>query len=225
MASLVQDVWLSKGPRLRARRFAPWDEPAVRLVFCPDRAETLDDPQLVVFLESLARRLEVIAWEPRGQGASAGRPGPETLEDARRLVAESPDRWGRDRRVVVGGHGVGGGIALAAADLPVVEGAFAIAPSFEPASASADAPETGPARLAEALATALDRPPLEIPTLVIDERSRTGTDAERLAKWMAREPLASRVTTAAGPLLEAPWDDVVRVWVQSVGAPLERTGS
>ncbi len=32
-ASLVQDVWLGFEPRLRARRLAPWDAAAVRLLF------------------------------------------------------------------------------------------------------------------------------------------------------------------------------------------------
>jgi len=86
MASMVQDVWLGWEPRLRALRLAPWDEPRVRLVFHLDAGVTLDDDRLATFLEAMAERLEVIAWEPRGQGASGGRFGPEVLDDARRLV-------------------------------------------------------------------------------------------------------------------------------------------
>jgi Serine aminopeptidase, S33 len=211
MASLVQDVWLAWGPRLRARRLAPWTEPAVRLLFCPDQGATLDDPPLAVFLESLARRLEVIAWEPRGQGASAGRPGPEVLDDARRLVLETPSRWGGDPILLVGGHGQGAWIALAIANQPGVAGAFALAPALRLA------PGAEPPPLPEVLLAALERPPLTIPTLVIQPRCHPEAEQDRCRKWVAREPLASRVASASADLLGPPWDDVVRAWTESVG--------
>jgi hypothetical protein len=211
MASLVQDVWLGWGPRLRARRLAPWTEPAVRLLFCPDREATLDDPPVVGFLEFLGQRLEVIAWEPRGQGASAGRSGPEVLDDARRLVLETPSRWGGDPILVVGGHGRGGWIALALADQPGVAGAFALAPSL------GLAPGTEPPPLSGALLAALERPPLAIPTLVAEPRDHPESEQDRSRQWVAREPLASRVVSASRDLLAPPWDEVVRAWTESVG--------
>src|SRR5215468_3969917 len=83
MATFVQDVWLGSEPRLRARRFAPYEEAAVRVIFHPDLGETLDDAPLAGFLEVLATRVEVIAYEPRGQGGSAGRFGLEGDDDHR----------------------------------------------------------------------------------------------------------------------------------------------
>jgi hypothetical protein len=211
MASLVQDVWLGWGPRLRARRLSPWAEPAVRLLFCPDQDVTLYDPPLA-FLESLAQRLEVIAWEPRGQGASAGRSGPEVLDDARRLVLETPSRWGGDPVLVVGGHGRGGWMALALADQPGVAGAFALAPCLRLA------PGTEPPPLPGAILAAFGRPPLAIPTLVVEPRDQSESEQERCRDWVAREPLASRVQSASVDLLAPPWDDVVRAWTESVGS-------
>jgi hypothetical protein len=211
MASLVQDVWLGWGPRLRARRLSPWTEPAVRLLFCPDQEATLDDPSVAAFLESLAQRLEVIAWEPRGQGGSAGRSGPEVLDDARRLVLEAPSRWGGDPTLVVGGHGRGGWMALALADQPGVAGAFALAPSLGLAA------DTEPPPLPGALLAALERPPLAIPTLVVEPRDHPESEQDRCRQWVTREPLASRVASASADLLAPPWDSVVRAWTESVG--------
>lgn len=213
MASLVQDVWLGWEPRLRARRLAPWEEAKVRLVFCPDERATLDDPPLAAFLESLAERLDVIAWEPPGQGGSAGRPGPRTLEGARRLVAEASDRWGHDVPLVVGGHGLGGWIALAAADGPGVCGAVALDPVLSGAAPASS--ETSP--LDAALLDALRRPALAVPTLVVERRGRPGADARRVAEWVERQPRASRVEAAGESLLEPPWAEVAASWVESVG--------
>ena len=139
MASLVQDVWLGWEPRLRALRLAPWDEPRVRVVFHLDAGVTLDDGRLGTFLRAMAEGLEVIAWEPRGQGASGGRFGPEVLDDARRLVSESAHRWG-PLPLVVGGHGLGGWLALALAGAPGVAAAFALAPSLAGAGEEPSSP-------------------------------------------------------------------------------------
>src|SRR5512134_821981 len=153
MASLVQDVWLGWEPRLRAVRLAPWEEPRVRLLFHLDAGETLGDARVARFLEALAERLEVVAWEPRGQGASAGRFGPEVLDDARRLVAEGASRWGA-LPLVVGGQGLGGWLALAVAASPGVRAACAVAPSLAGAGPEPSSP------LRSALAAAFARPPL-----------------------------------------------------------------
>ena len=215
MASLVQDVWLGFGPRLRARRLAPWEEAPVRVVFCPARDATLDDPLVEAFLEGLSEHLDVIAWEPPGQGASAGRPGPETLDHTRRLVAEAPGRFGHGPvPVVVGGHGLGGWLALAAADAPEVVGAFALDPAFAP-----DDPRSPEASsLTEALVAALDRSPLQAPTLVLEARGRADAEGTFTDAWVAREPRASRGSVATSSLLEAPWIELVRAWVVSVGS-------
>jgi alpha-beta hydrolase superfamily lysophospholipase len=210
MASLVQDVWLDRGPRLRARRLAPWEEPAVRVVFCLGRSDTLDDPPLVHFLERLAERLEVVAWEPRGQGASAGHFGPEILDDARSLVEEAPTRWGADPGLVLGGHGLGGWLALAVADHPTVTGAFSLAGSLEPAG-----PPSSPLR--ESLAPLARRDPLSVPTLLIAPRGQTPGDEAATREFLAREPHASGVVSESADVLSAPWDDVVRAWAEAVG--------
>ncbi len=214
MASLVQDVWLGWEPRLRARRFAPWEEPSVRLVFCPDDGATLDDPPLAAFLESLAERLDVIAWEPPGQGASAGRSGPGTLEGARRLVTEAPDRWGGDLPLVVGGHGLGGWVALAAADGPGVRGAVALDPRLPGTPGGSGEPPP----LSAALLETLRRPALSVPALVVERRGRPGPDTQLVAEWVEREPRASRIEAAGPSLLGAPWAEVVTSWVESVGS-------
>ena len=216
MASLVQDVWLGWEPRLRARRLAPWWEPAVRVVFHLDVGTTLDDPPLLAFLEWLGARLEVVAWEPRGQGGSGGRLGPEAIDDARRLVAESPLRWGGGRPTVVGGHGLGAWLALAAADAPGLCGAFALAPSL----AALAAPGPDPSPLKAALARALARPPLLHPTLVVEGRERARDDAAPVAEWVDREPRASRLALDGtdATVLAPPWPQVVTAWAEAVGA-------
>jgi len=179
-------------------------------VFCLDRSDTLDDPPLVHFLERLAERLEVVAWEPRGQGASAGHFGPEVLDDARSLVEEAPTRWGADPGLVLGGHGLGGWLALAVADHPTVAGAFSLAASLEPAG-----PASSPLR--ESLLPLGSRAPLAVPTLLVDPRDRTPGDDTAVRHFVAREPHASRLVSASADVLAPPWDDVVRAWAEAVG--------
>jgi len=212
MASLVQDVWLGWEPRLRGRRLAPWEEPRVRVLFHLDAGATLDDPPLARLLEALAERLEVVAWEPRGQGASAGRFGPEVLDDARRLATDGAARWG-SLPLVVGGHGLGGWLALALADAPGVAGAFALAPSL-----AAPSPEpTSPMRTA--LSAAFVRPALAVPTLVVEGRERPAAEAEAVSEWLGHEPLASRLMAGGSDAdaLAAPWPAAVASWAESVG--------
>jgi len=212
MASLVQDVWLGWEPRLRGRRLAPWEEPRVRLLFHLDAAATLDDRALAGFLEALADRLEVIAWEPRGQGGSAGRFGAEVLDDARRLVVEGASRWG-ELPLVVGGHGLGGWLALALADAPGVAAAFALAPSLAGAGPEPSSP------LRTALAAAFARPPLAVPALVLEGRERPAAEAEAVSEWMAREPRASRLVAGGtdASVLAPPWPAAVAAWAEAAG--------
>ena len=197
MASLVQDVWLGWEPRLRGRRLAPWESPTVRLLFHLDAGSTLDDPRVAGLLDGLGATLEVVAWEPRGPGGS-GRSGAEWLEDARRLVAQGSSRWG-DLPLVVAGHGLGGWLALA------------------PSLASAGPDTASPLR--SALAAALSRPPLAVPTLVLEARERPAAEAEAVSGWLVREPRASRVLAAGtdASLLDPPWPGVVAAWAEAAG--------
>ena len=213
MASLVQDVWLGWEPRLRARRLGPWEEPSARVIFHLDAGTTLNDPLLAGFLDLLASRLEVIACEPRGQGGSGGRLGPEVVADARRLMEESPRRWGDGRSVLLGGLGLGAWLALATADGAGVVGAFALAPSL--AAAGPAGPEPGPLRAA--LEAALTRPPLAVPTLVVEERDAAETETAAVAEWRAREPLASRMQVAGAHVLAPPVAAAVAAWAEAVG--------
>jgi alpha-beta hydrolase superfamily lysophospholipase len=212
MATLVQDVWLGWEPRLRARRLAPWDEPRARLVFHLDAGGTLDDGRISSLLETLAEGLEVITWEPRGQGASGGHFGAEVLDDARRLVSESASRWG-SLPLVVGGHGLGGWLALALAGLPGVSAAFALAPSISGAGEAPSAP------LRAALAGAFTRTALPVPTLVVEGRERPPAEAEAVSQWLAREPNGSRLVTAGpdGDVLLPPWPATVAAWARAAG--------
>jgi len=209
MASLVQDVWLGFDPRLRARRLAPFEESPVRLLFHLDAGETLDDPEVASLLEALADRLEVIAWEPRGQGASAGVLGPGILDDVRSMAADGGRRFG-GATVLVGGHGLGAWAALAAADAPGVAGAVAVAPSL--AAAGAIAPEPSPLRLA--LARALAAPSRGRPALVVEGRERPAAERNVVAQWLAREPAAASVLAPGGDavLLARPWPATIAAW-------------
>jgi alpha-beta hydrolase superfamily lysophospholipase len=211
MASLVQDVWLGWEPRLRGLRLAPFEEPRVRLLFHLDAGATLDDGALAGFLEAVAGRLEVIAWEPRGQGGSAGRFGAEVLDDARRLVREGASRWGT-LPLVVGGHGLGGWLALALADAPGVAAAFALAPSLSGAGPEPSSP------LRTALTAAFARPPLAAPTLVLEGRERPAAEAEAVSQWVAREPHASRLVAGGTDacVLAPPWPATVTAWAEEV---------
>ena len=212
MASLVQDVWLGWEPRLRALRLAPWDEPRARLVFHLDAGVTLDDSRLATFLGTMAEGLEVIAWEPRGQGASSGRFGPEVLDDARRLVGESDARWG-PLPLVVGGHGLGGWLALALAGAPGVAAAFALAPSLAGAGEEPSSP------LRTALVNAFARPPALVPTLVVEGRSRPAAEAEAVTQWLQRDPGVSRLVAAGtdADLFLPPWPATVAAWARAAG--------
>jgi alpha-beta hydrolase superfamily lysophospholipase len=212
MASMVQDVWLGWEPRLRALRLAPWDEPRVRLVFHLDAGATLDDGRLATFLEAMAERLEVIAWEPRSQGASGGRFGPEVLDDARRLVTQSATRWG-SLPLVMGGHGLGGWLALALAGTPGLAAAFALAPSLAGAGEEPSSP------LRALLANAFARRSVPVPTLVVEGCERPAAEAEAVSQWLARNPRASRLVAGGTDtdLLLPPWPATVAAWAEAAG--------
>jgi hypothetical protein len=212
MASLVQDVWLGWDPRLRARRLAPWEDPPVRLLFHLDAGVTLDEPWVAGFLEALGARLEVVAWEPRGNGGSAGRFGAEVLDDVRRLVAESGGLWGGSPGLVVGGFGLGAWLALAAADAGRVGGVLALSPSL-----AAAGPEHSALR--QALDAALERPALAVPVLLAEGRERDPAEADRVAQRLLREPRACLVRVEGGDraLFVSPWAEALAIWTDAVG--------
>ena len=188
MASLVQDVWLGWEPRLRGPPARPLGGAAGPPPLPPRRrARPSTTRPLAAFLEALAERLEVMAWEPRGQGGSAGRFGPEVLDDARRLATEGASRWGalparrrrpRPRRA---------GWPSPSRTRPACAAAFALAPSLAGAGPEPSSP------LRAALAAAFARAPLAVPTLVVEGRERPAAEAEAVSQWLAREPRASRL--------------------------------
>jgi alpha-beta hydrolase superfamily lysophospholipase len=212
MASLVQDVWLGWEPRLRGRRLAPWEEPAVRLLFHLDLGASLDEPPVAAFLESLADTLEVVAWEPRGTGGSGGRPDAEVLDDVRRLAQEAGPRFG-PLPLVVGGHGLGGWLALAVAGTPGVAGAFALAPAL--GGAARPAPEALRTAIADALASVSPG----VPALVVEGRDRPAGEASVVSQWLERNPAATRVAVAGADdaVFVPPWPEAVAAWVGAVG--------
>lgn len=216
MVSLVQDVWLGFEPRLRALRLAPWEEPRVRVLFHLDAFASLEDARVRDLLEALGERLDVLAWEPR---PPEGSPGPGLLDDARRLAADGASRFGA-LPLVLGGMGLGGWLALAAAPAPGVRAAFALAPSLAGAG-----PEPG-SPLRAALLAALTRPPLDVPALVLEGRQRPPAEAEAVAQWLAREPRAARLAVAGrdDALLLPPWPAALAAWAESAVAAAESGG-
>lgn len=216
MASLVQDVWMGWTPRLRGRRLAPWEAPEVRLLFHLDVGALLDDPAVASLLESLADRLEVIAWEPRGEGGSAGHLGPELLEDARRFARDAARQWG-SLPLVLGGFGLGGWLSLASADTPGVSGAFGLAPTLG-ASESASTP------FRSSLVAALERTPAGVPLLLLEGRDRSEGESAATAEWLARQRTAARVVAPGGDeaVLAPPWPSVVATWALEVGRAARR---
>ncbi len=213
-ASLVQDLWLGFEPRLRGRRLAPWDEPATRLLLQLDVGQRLEDPAVVSLLEALAARLEVFAWEPRC-GAS-GAPGPESLEDARRLATDGGRRFG-PRTVLLGGLGLGAWIALALAGTPGLSGVVALAPTL--AGAGSTAPQLSPLR--SALAGALSEAPPQLPSLVVEGHERPAAEAHAVGEWLARSRGAAHLVVPGGDeeVLRPPWPAAIAAWADALGRP------
>jgi hypothetical protein len=208
-ASLVQDVFLGFSPRLRARRLGPWASPAARLIFQLDAGETLDQPHVRSLLETLALRIEVLAWEPLPQSAT----GTEVLERALEITRDGARGFG-ERAVFIGGSGLGAWIALATASITDVRGVVALAPSL--AQAGGAAPEPSP--LLAALAQTLAGEPLERPVLLLEGRERPVSDAQVVGEWLAEAPYATHLL-APGPdatLCRPPWPQIIAEWVESL---------
>jgi len=198
MATLVQDVWLGTTPRLRGRRLAPFDEPPARVVFHPDLGMTLEDTALAAFLEGLGRRVDVVAYEPRGEGGSGGRFGPEALADLRSLVSSAPSRWPDGRPLVLAGHGVGAALALAAAGETGVKAAVALAPSVPDFLESPDW-----VRHVRGLG---------VPLLALAPREATAHTATMEALSSHPRAAVLLVPGDALALLRPPWAEIVAAW-------------
>jgi hypothetical protein len=208
MASLIQDVWMGTEPRLRGRRLAPFEDAPVRIVFHPDLDQNLDDLDLASFLAALSTRVEVVAYEPRGQGGSGGRFGADALDDLRALVTTAPRRWPDGRPLVLAGHGVGAAIAVAVAAETDVKGLVLLGPE----SAASQAPFLTSLDLKGRL-TALRVPILA--TFPLHDGS------DRSPEWMGAlpsPPLATVLLIPGDPraVLRPPWPEVVAIWAAFV---------
>jgi len=204
MASLVQDLWLGGAPRLRGRRLAPYEEPPVRVVFHLDLGSTLDDPEVSAFLEALGARVDVVAFEPRGQGGSGGRFGPEALEDLKALLASAPQRWPDGRPLVVAGHGVGATLALATAGEAAVRAAVALTPVVPDFFGS----EAWPLHLRS----------LALPLLTVAPRGGAADGAT--VEALAAHPRAAVLIIPGDRLapLRSPWVEMVAGWAAKQAA-------
>jgi len=208
MASLVQDVWVGGEPRLRARRLAPYEPSPVRVLFHPDRDQTLDDPDLGPFLETLGARVEVVAVEPRGQGGSAGRFGPELLEDLRALVAAAPRRWPDGLPMILAGHGVGAPLCLEVAAEAEVRGVVFLGP--------------GAAKPLPPFLAALDLPgritALRVPFLAVEPRDGGDFGGREMMAALRAQPRATLVMIPGDrrAALRSPWTETIATWAAFV---------
>ncbi|MFI5007552.1 MAG: alpha/beta fold hydrolase [Solirubrobacterales bacterium] len=208
MASLIQDVWMGSEPRLRGLRLAPYEDSPVRIVFHPDLDQTLDDADLWPFLVALGARVDVLAYEPRGQGGSGGRFGADSLDDLRALVATAPRRWPDGRPLVLAGHGVGAALALAVASETEVKGVVFLGP--------------GPMEPVGPFLTALDLPgrfaALRVPILAIEPRDGGRSPSSAWMGPLESHPLATVLLIPGDQraTLRAPWPEVVATWASFV---------
>jgi Serine aminopeptidase, S33 len=212
-ASLVQDVWVGAAPRLRARRLAPFEGAALRLLFHLDRGASLDEPALAAFLEALAARIDVVALEPRGQGGSGGRLGPELGSDFQAFIESAGRRWPDGLPVLIGGHGLGASVALSLAGHPAVRGAAALAPLL--AAAEDSEVQTTLESLDWGAAAHAHRP-----LLLIGARDRAADHASLVA-LAATHPHAILLTLPGNEraVLAAPWPAVVAEWAVWAARP------
>jgi pimeloyl-ACP methyl ester carboxylesterase len=207
MASLVQDIWIGSEPRLRARRLAPYEEAVVRILLHPDAGQTLDDPDLGPFVEALGARVDLVVFEPRGQGASGGRLGPEVVDDLRELVAKANHRWRDGLPLVLAGHGLGAPVALAVAAETDVRGVVLLGPGVNPLPPFLEALDL-PGRLTA----------LRVPLLAIDPRDGGGITSPEMMAAFTAQPRASMVVIPGGrrDALRPPWPEIVATWAAFV---------
>jgi hypothetical protein len=96
-------------------------------------------------------------------------------------------------------------------------GPGAAAVALAPSLASAGPEPSSPLRAA--LAAAFARPPLAVPTLILEGRDRPAAEAEAVSEWVAREPRASRLLAAGidASVLAPPWPAAVAAWAVVLG--------
>ena len=89
--------------------------------------------------------------------------------------------------------------------------ALALAPALPAAGHDPSSP------LRAALATALAREPLAVPSLVLEGRERPAAEAEAVGQWLLREPRATRLVAGGGDagLLAPPWPAVIAAWAEA----------
>jgi hypothetical protein len=208
---------------------APFDPPPVRIVFHPGLGTRLSDPSIWAFAEALAAHADLVLYEPRGHGASGGEFGPDVVADLERLL-EAVGRWWRDGLgLIVAGHGLGGGLALAAAQLDQVRAVVALAPWLPPFEAAPGPFEALAGRVAgtpswEQVTSLLDRLALPTddwgppkPTLVVRATDDPFDGGRARADGDGRGMTCSlTVPGGADAVIAAPWVDVVGVWAAGV---------
>jgi hypothetical protein len=235
MATFVQDVWLGGEARLRGRRYRPFEAPPARVLFHPDLDVTLDDPVLVGFLETLGDSLEAFAYEPRGQGGSPGRLGPELARDFEGLIEDADRRWGDRLPIVLAGHGLGASLALSLSGHPRVTAVAALAPllpPLPPAELWATRPAlAGPPDGVDALLASLDLPrrvaASATPLLAVATREDPWGRGDALRDLVLVEgrPAVAFVSAPGDRLapLRVPWVQVLADWVVwAVGGAVRR---
>jgi len=225
-ASLTQDLWLGGDPRLRGRRLAPFEPAELRLIFLPTLGASLDEEPLASYLESLAQTADVVAFEPRGQGCSAGQLGIGQIEDLRRLI-ESTERWWPDELpLCLGGHGLGASFALSAANHPSVRGVVALAPWLMSMNPTAEACEAVRTRVRgqptfDAVRALLEElrideavRDLSAPCLLVDAQDDPFSDQEAIRALGQAQPRVALVGVRGDPLtlLKPQWANVVNAW-------------
>ena len=214
MASLVQDVWLGWEPRLRALRLAPWEEPArARCSSTSTRARRSTTARS----GRCWRRSRDASRSWPGSRAGRGRAPAASAPRCSRTRAgwpPSPGPAGAPFRSWSAASASAGGWPWPSRTSPGVRGAFALAPSLAGAGPEPSSP------LRAALAAAFARPPLAVPTLLVEGRERPAAEAEAVLAWLAREPQASRLVAGGDDdaVLAPPWPAAVAAWALAVGA-------
>jgi pimeloyl-ACP methyl ester carboxylesterase len=221
-ASLVQDLWVGGDPRLPGRRLRPFEEPEARIVFLPSLGWSLDLPVLAGFLETLAGRAEVIAYQPfPGEGLEPAARQRESLLE--RLISFRRF-WPSPLPEFVVGHGLGGALALSLASEPGLHGVVALSPWLPPFEASREAfaasfPEGG---FEEVCGFLQEVEPLVTPAggelLLIAGRDDGLVRTDVLAALAAGNPRAVLAVLPGGGCapLAPPWGRVVAVWAGEV---------
>jgi hypothetical protein len=194
MATLHQDVWLDTHPRTRGLRLGPFREARLRALVFPQQGTALDDPEFHEFIEKLADRIEVIAYELSNEGRDGWKEGPAVLEAVQR-------RWGSDVPMIAVGLGEGVPLALGAADLALVRGVAALGPAT-------------PAVLLEAAGLPSHSLAAEKPLLIVASRDQSqaplvGFEAA-LGAW--RNAYLVGVPGEPRCVWRAPWPGVVAEW-------------